>query len=1235
MFVYNKLQGLPKIFHLVKQRKLIFILIAFLGVTLISFTLLNYVPSIVTSRLATPPPIQEAQSILLKRSTKGLEITTSLMEDLLEHGAAKPFERLNSGLRKELNDKGLAIFLFCDNDLVFWSDNIDVKTLREESARLVFVQNVWCISYWLSGENLKGLLLVKVKYDFPYQNQFLKNQYHSSLSFLEDFKISPIALRGAFPIVLIGSQPVFYLSHIPQLFDDECDKLSAKLSWTSYLFFFATIYTLFWLPFFRRRGFFSSLILVVVSFAIRLLALHYQWLPNGNWTIFNPEIFAFSWIYPSLGDFFINAVIVFLLTIYVYRNVSFGIKKRKPLANALLVITLGTLNFLLFFYIDQLFSILISNSTIVFETYKIFNLTFYSALGYLAISLWFATSLLVLHGTMNQLIRVNRFAVRWFLVLALFTALAILVFLDRIPSYYGIGASVALAFIVVRFFGRTRELPSSFILFVVLVLSLYSVLLVSDLAGSKDRSIRQVYAINLSNERDPIAEFLFPSIAKRLHADNEIKEFLEDIANNEQNLYNHLNDYYLGGYFKKYDFQITVCLPTSDLIIEKTDEKVRCYDFFEEMLNEYGFRIPGSSFFHLSNQNGRISYLGMIEYVLADGNEICIYLELDTKLSRELLGYPELLLEGKLAGKSSLAEYSSAKYSNNQLIARTGSFNYPLINQFPSDTASRYTFYNDNGFNHLVYNSEGGVVIVLSRPNVSLFNVTASFAWVFLFFYITLLLLSKLGQMPIDLRSSVPSFRNRIQRAMVQVLFLSLILVGIVTTIYNVNSFQRKNHQNLLEKLSSAMVEIERNLVNEDLLHPQFSDYITYYLVHLSNVFYSDINLYDSTGNLLASSRPEIFDRKLLGFKMNPLAWNQMAVNHQARLIYTEKIGSMSYLSAYVPLYNLRNERVAYLNLPYFTRQSEFIREVFAIIVALVNLYALLILFTIFVAIIISSQITRPLELIREKLRKIDITKHNEPINYESDDEVGRLVKEYNRMILELADSAEKLAHSQRQSAWREMAKQIAHEIKNPLTPMKLSLQHLVKAKNENQPHWEQLFDRFAATLIDQINSLSNIATEFSNFAKMPASNIETFNLRKVLNDATNLFSSYPNIELTTKDDTLGDILVKADKEQIHRVFVNLLKNAVQSISRNKIGVITVSIEGNDKMVTVIIEDNGSGIEPNVQGKLFSPNFTTKSGGMGLGLSIAKGIVQSVDGDIWFETQPNEGSKFFVQLPRV
>jgi len=341
----------------------------------------------------------------------------------------------------------------------------------------------------------------------------------------------------------------------------------------------------------------------------------------------------------------------------------------------------------------------------------------------------------------------------------------------------------------------------------------------------------------------------------------------------------------------------------------------------------------------------------------------------------------------------------------------------------------------------------------------------------------------------------------------------------------------------------------------------------------------------------------------------------------------------MTFFSAYVPIIDQNSNVICYLNLPYFTRQGEFILELYSIIVAIINIYVLITLFAFFVAIVISNQISKPLELIREKIRNVDISGHNEPIKYISEDELGQLVKEYNRMVLELADSAENLARSQRESAWREMARQIAHEIKNPLTPMKLSLQHLVKIKREGVEDWDLMFQKFSSSLIDQINSLSNIATEFSNFAKMPASSIVEVNMSQVIDEVLTLFSGYNNIKFSYINGCGSTILVSGDREQLFRVFVNLIKNAVQSIEKGKKGEITIDLSCNGKTMTAIVADNGRGIPEDLQPKLFSPNFTTKSGGMGLGLAIVKGIVVSTGGQIWFETELSKGTKFFVELP--
>lgn len=237
-------------------------------------------------------------------------------------------------------------------------------------------------------------------------------------------------------------------------------------------------------------------------------------------------------------------------------------------------------------------------------------------------------------------------------------------------------------------------------------------------------------------------------------------------------------------------------------------------------------------------------------------------------------------------------------------------------------------------------------------------------------------------------------------------------------------------------------------------------------------------------------------------------------------------------------------------------------------------------------------------------------------------------------MVTELELSAYKLARSERESAWREMAKQVAHEIKNPLTPMKLNIQHLQKAWNEKRENIDELFQRISSTLVEQINSLSNIATEFSNFAQMPRAKKEIVDLTPVLTSVLNLFDNAPHVKIIfDSDDSSKNVF--ADHEQLNRVFSNIIKNSIQSIPDNREGVINISIDRADEEFIVSIKDNGTGIPVDLQGKIFTPNFTTKSSGMGLGLSISKNVVESAGGRMWFETKENFGTTFFVSLPKA
>jgi nitrogen fixation/metabolism regulation signal transduction histidine kinase len=298
------------------------------------------------------------------------------------------------------------------------------------------------------------------------------------------------------------------------------------------------------------------------------------------------------------------------------------------------------------------------------------------------------------------------------------------------------------------------------------------------------------------------------------------------------------------------------------------------------------------------------------------------------------------------------------------------------------------------------------------------------------------------------------------------------------------------------------------------------------------------------------------------------------------------------------------------------------------------NIYIFLIITGVALSIFVSNQITQPLDLVRRKMARLNFTEYPEPIDYKDNNELGDLVGVYNRMIEELAESARIMAENERETAWREMAQQIAHEIKNPLTPMKLNIQLALRMKNENRKGWQEKMDAAIKSTLEQIDILTYIASEFSNFARMGKVELEQVNLSQTILSVISLFSGYSNVEISFKAGNCNNVCwIKANNEQLHRVLTNLLKNSIQAVETIPYPAIAVVLEQTEKNCTLRISDNGSGISDDAAKNLFRPNFTTKSGGTGLGLAISKSIVESFGGTIAFI--PDEGGACFeIVLPK-
>ena len=367
---------------------------------------------------------------------------------------------------------------------------------------------------------------------------------------------------------------------------------------------------------------------------------------------------------------------------------------------------------------------------------------------------------------------------------------------------------------------------------------------------------------------------------------------------------------------------------------------------------------------------------------------------------------------------------------------------------------------------------------------------------------------------------------------------------------------------------------------------------------------------------------------------MNAGAYYAMRYNRNTQYIQSEKVVDYTYSSIYVPIKNEQGATLAYLNIPSINSENELNQEISNFLITIINLNALIFIMAGGIAIWVTSRITSSFTFIADKMKAISFGSINEEIEWKKDDELGELVSEYNKMVKKLSESASALARSEREGAWREMARQVAHEIKNPLTPMKLSIQYLERAIDNNSPNVKELSKQVAVTLVEQIDQLSKIAGDFSQLANIAIVNEEEFDLSTVISSIITLFSADARINISWKKEE-GNYLVKADKIQMNRLFTNLIKNAIEAYSENETAKIIIRQRLKQRELIVSVQDKGTGIPVNMKPKIFTPNFTTKSSGTGLGLAICKGIAEKANGTIWFETKENDGSIFYVSLPLV
>ncbi|HVG16986.1 MAG TPA: HAMP domain-containing sensor histidine kinase, partial [Chitinophagaceae bacterium] len=612
--------------------------------------------------------------------------------------------------------------------------------------------------------------------------------------------------------------------------------------------------------------------------------------------------------------------------------------------------------------------------------------------------------------------------------------------------------------------------------------------------------------------------------------------------------------------------------------------------------------------------------------------------------------FPEFFRQVNRNDPENSPYYSYAVYKESLLRNHSSKYAFAItINeeQIPKGEMDQRVHSDESGdYDELWLRGVNKKVVVVAKKKDSLLESITLFSYLFcafLFFVGLLRLLAFLLELAKSRRAinlfTKLNIRTQIHSTIIIISVLSFLIIGIATISFFIARYHRNNVERLSRTASVTVKEMQRRIEEANLLNNGFNftdsvarESMQNLVTEIADVHDVDANLYDVLGNLQVSSFDEVYTKGILSTKMHPLAYYRLNNLNEVQRVQKETMSSLNYLSIYTAIRDKQGNVYAYLNIPYFSSEADLKQEISNFFVTIINLNAFIFLLAGVIALFITNKITRSFSVIGNKMKEITLGKTAEEIVWNSSDEIGELVAQYNRMVHQLEYSAEALAKSEREGAWREMARQVAHEIKNPLTPMKLSIQYLQKAIQNDQPNIQALTTNVANTLIEQIDHLSKIAADFSQFANIGNKRLEIVDLHTILGSLIDLYSSNPKIDLQWNQHNEG-LFMRADKTHMNRLFTNLMTNAVDACMERETCKIVLNEEREVGFVLISITDNGEGVPEEMHSKIFTPNFTTKTSGTGLGLAMCKSIVEQAGGEIWFETAEGEGTTFFVQLP--
>ncbi|MFA7081489.1 MAG: HAMP domain-containing sensor histidine kinase [Bacteroidales bacterium] len=1110
-------------------------------------------------------------------------------------------------------------FVYYKSNLVSWSNN-DIPIPREYSNnfdnKVIRLLNGY---YLLKNEKMGDSIILYVsllKNEYSIHNSYLSNSFNQRFNLKGKEHIRLSLQKTDYPISL-NNKTFSYLdfsSYSPE-----------SNSFISYILSFLYFIIIFFIAKFIsklliQKLYINSLIKLVFLFAsyiILYISLHFIQL---SYLFYNSDFFSpiqnTTLFVSSIGEVLLLQILILVFVL----NIKISISNQK--LKYLLIVLVIPASWIYFYLIEILFQAhqdIISLADIIKLDIPVFILLFKIMIGSYTIYLFIRKVLLGLE-------RSRRKGLLDYLFLLMVAAMSLVFLFNRLPlfAFLVLGISIYILLIVIKNEIRTKNKLSS-ILYIIILLILFSIVngvVIYNYNIQKERKdIVEALKI-ISKDDDKGAEIILLEIEKSILKDSILESKLLKETNEK------VEDYFTNTYLKEinktYSIEMLICYADELLLIHTIGKPINSKEYIDSRLSNSIKVGKSKSIFRESKGLTEKVYLAYFEIKEEKRTKI-VFIDCVKKKASKEMGYPDLLISEEAKEdelKAGLNYYGV--YKNNGLVLQVGNYNYPSTLKHKTNS-----WYDLDGYSHYTLrNAKNNTIWIASIKDETLSDKLSLPSYLFLISSIVLLILQIIINPKRFLSIKNITLSNSLQITLIGIFLISFIVFGSMSVKYFNKLTDNTNKDILIEKTQSICYSLEDYFENSN---PQ-SDDIYYELINLSNTFLTDINIYDRKGFLLNTSRPKVFSQGIISKFINPQAFSQLSLSSSPLIYQEERIGNRDYSAAYMPI-ETEKGRVGYLHIPYIIQQKKIEDKILEFVSAYINVYILWITIALILSILLSNFITRPLRQLQERLKGVKLGQINEKIEWSRQDELGNLILSYNSMVDKLEESANLLKKEEREGAWREMAKQVAHDIKNPLTPMKLSIQQLQRLQNSDIVKFHERFQELSPALIEQINALAQIASEFSDYSKDKKSLDEVTDISECIRIAIEVFENQENISIIYNNESDDKVLVLGDKQQYIRIFNNLIKNAVQALYGQKDGIIEIEIVQENQECKVSIKDNGSGISKENQAKIFSSEFTTKVEGSGLGLSIVKSIIEIVGGRIDFVSNEGKGTSFNIHLP--